>query len=49
MSFVEVRPKINQDGSITFPTIKDYLTAWMNVTRGSGERRYFGVYYTGMS
>ena len=49
MSFVEVRPIISEDGSMHFPRKKDYMNAWKLVTEHSIQRRYFGVYYTGMA
>lgn len=49
MSFVEVRPTIGENGELKFPRKKDYISAWKSVTEASIPRRYFGVYYTGMS
>ena len=49
MSFIEVRPTIGSNGEINFPRKKDYLTAWKLTVDNSTARRYFGVYFTGMS
>ena len=50
MIFVEVAPKIDPStGEIIFPTKRDYLNAWKHVTKNSINKRYFGVYYTGMA
>lgn len=49
MSFVEVRPKINENGEIEYPTKRDYIAAWRHVVENSKQRNYFGVYYSGMS
>lgn len=49
MSFVEVRPTIDANGEIQYPTKRDYINAWKVVVENSSHRRYFGVYYTGMS
>ena len=49
MHFTEVRPSIQSDGSIKFPTRREYVTAWRQVVRQSLSKYYFGVYYTGMA
>ena len=49
MSFVEVKPTISESGEITFPSKRDYINAWRSVTEASVTKRYFGVYYSGMS
>ena len=49
MSFVEVKPTISETGEITFPSKRDYINAWRSVTEASITKRYFGVYYSGMS
>jgi len=49
MSFVEVRPTVGENGELKFPRKKDYISAWKSVTEASIPKRYFGVYYTGMS
>ena len=49
MSFVEVRPTISADGEMVFPRKRDYINAWKTVVEASTQRRYFGVYYTGMA
>ena len=49
MSFTEVRPTLEPDGTIKFPTRKAYMQAWRDVVRLSIQKYYFGVYYTGMA
>ena len=49
MSFVEVRPRIGPNGEMIFPRKRDYINAWKMVVESSNQRRYFGVYYTGMA
>ena len=49
MSFIEVRPTIGVNGEMHFPRKKDYISAWKTCVDNSKARRYFGVYYSGMS
>ena len=49
MSFVEVRPTIQANGDMVFPKKRDYINAWKTVVENSIQKRYFGVYYSGMS
>ena len=49
MSFIEVRPTIGENGEMIFPRKRDYIKAWKATVEESKQRRYFGVYYTGMA
>ena len=44
-----MKPSIRADGTVSYPRKKDYLAAWQQVTQDSLYKRYFGVYYSGIS
>ena len=50
MTFVELRPRIcNETGKLFFPTRDEFIKTYKEVLQTSMMRRYFGVYYSGMT